>query len=169
MQVACAPVFREAVLPDLINHHNLAMSYTMKTLVFSTKVVLDGVPAGFSGRFKMLHLESGELYVYRVHITKQKYTGTQVPGMGSPEEDIAWWRRMFHALVSFIERYNREYGYLPSDKNIYQDSRYYTGESMFGKKISFVVEEAMQRDLNEREVILRDFADQAPAAEEVQD
>lgn len=139
---------------------------TMKTLVFSTKVVLDGVPAGFSGRFKMLHLESGRLYVYRVHITKQKYTGTHVPGMGSREEDIAWWQRMFHALVSFIEQYNREYGYLPSDQNIYQDSRFYTGEKMFGKKISFVVDEAMQRDLDDREVVLSDFADHLPAVEQ---
>lgn len=142
---------------------------TMKTLVFSTKVVLDGIPAGFSGCFKMLHLETGQLYVYRVHITKQKYTGTHVPGMGSPEEDLAWWQRMFHALVSFIERYNREYGYLPSDANIYQDSRSYTGETMFGKKINFMVDEAMQRDLADREVVLRDFADQAPAAEEIQE
>ncbi|SDE45012.1 hypothetical protein SAMN04487996_10579 [Dyadobacter soli] len=144
------------------------MTDTMKTLVFSTKVVLDGVPAGFSGRFKMLHLESGQLYVYRVHITKQKYTGTHVPGMGSAEEDHAWWQRMFHALVSFVERYNREYGYLPSDKNIYQDSRFYTGERMFGNKISFTVDEAKQRDLADREVILRDFADQASAAEGVE-
>jgi len=114
----------------------------------------------------MLHLESGQLYVYRVHITKQKYTGTHVPGMGTPDEDVAWWQRMFHALVTFIDRYNREYGYLPSDKNIYQDSRFYTGETMFGKKISFVVEETM-RDLNDREVILPDFADQPPATEEL--
>lgn len=141
----------------------------MKTLVFSPKVALDGVPAGFSGRFKMLHLESGQLYVYRVHITKQRYTGTHVPGMGSPEEDIAWWQRMYHALISFIERYNREYGYLPSDQNIYQDSRFYTGESLFGKKIGFVVEEGMQRDLADREVVLQDFADQTSAAEGVGD
>ena len=145
------------------------MLYDMKTLVFSTKVVLDGVPAGFSGRFKMLHLESGQLFVYRVHITKQKYAGTHVPGMGSPEEDIAWWQRMFHALVSFIERYNREYGYLPSDKNIYQDSRFYTGEGLFGNKIGFAVDEAMQRDLADREVVLPDFADQAPAIEGMQE
>lgn len=132
----------------------------MKTLVFSTKVVLDGVPAGFSGRFKALHLESGQLYVYRVHITKQKYIGTHVPGMGSPSEDIAWWQRMFHALVSFIERYNREYGYLPSDKNIYQDSRFYTGEGLFGNKVGFLVDVAMQRKLTDREVVLQDFAGQ---------
>lgn len=162
--------FREPALHRApFNHHNDAMSYTMKTLVFSTKVVLDGVPAGFSGRFKMLHLESGQLYEYRVHITKQKYTGTHVPGMGSAEDDNAWWQRMFHALVSFIERYNREYGYLPSDKNIYQDSRSYTGERMFGTKIGFIVDETMQRDLADREVILHDFADQAPAAEGVDD
>lgn len=141
------------------------MLYTMKTLVFSAKVVLDGVPAGFSGRFKMLHLETGELYMYRVHITKQKYTGTHVPGMGSPDEDIAWWQRMFHALVTFIEQYNLEYGYLPSDRNIYQDSRFYTGEKMFGKKIPFLVEEGKQRNLADKEVILQDFAGQAPAIE----
>lgn len=113
----------------------------------------------------MLHLESGQLYVYRVHITKQKYTGTQVPGMGSHQEDVAWWQRMFYALVSFIERYNREYGYLPSDKNIYQDSRFYTGERLFGNKISFIVEEAKQRDLTEKEVVLQDSEDQAPVVE----
>lgn len=141
------------------------MLYTMKTLVFSAKVVLDGVPAGFSGRFKMLHLETGELYMYPVHITKQKYTGTHVPGMGSPEEDIAWWQRMFHALVTFIEQYNLEYGYLPSDRNIYQDSRFYTGEKMFGKKIPFLVEEGKQRNLADKEVILQDFAGQTPAIE----
>ena len=115
----------------------------------------------------MLHLESGQLYVYRVHITKQKYTGTHVPGMGSPEEDIAWWQRLFYALVSFTERYNKEYGYLPTDKNIYQDSRFYTGEGLFGNKINFIVDEAMQRDLADREVILADFADQTPAVEGV--
>lgn len=149
------------------NHHSYAMMCKMKTLVFSTKVVLDGVPAGFSGRFKMLHLESGRLYVYRVHITKQRYTGTQVPGMGSTEEDITWQQRMFHALVSFIERYNYEYGQLPSDENIYQDSRSYTGERMFGKKVGFMVDETLQRDLADREVVLRDFVDQAPAGEKV--
>lgn len=145
------------------------MLYMMKTLVFSPKVALDGVPAGFSGRFKMLHLESGQLYVYRVHITKQKYTGTHVPGMGSPEEDLAWRQRMYHALVSFIELYNREYGYLPSDQNMYQDGRFYTGESLFGKKIGFVVEEAMQRDLAERQVVLRDLAGQTPSQEGVEE
>lgn len=141
----------------------------MKTLVFSPKVALDGVPAGFSGRFKMLHLESGQLYVYRVHITKQKYTGTHVPGMGSPEEDLAWRQRMYYALISFIELYNREYGYLPSDQNMYQDGRFYTGESLFGKRIGFVVEEAMQRDLAERQVVLRDLAGQTPSQEGVEE
>lgn len=145
------------------------MSETIKTLVFSTKVALDGVPAGFSGRFKMLHIESGRLYMYRVHITKQKYTGTHVPGMGSPQEDIAWWERMFHALVSFIERYNLAYGYLPSDQNVYQDSRFYTGERLFGSKISFVVDETMRRDLADREVVLQDFADRAPAGEGIEE
>ncbi|GGH35067.1 hypothetical protein GCM10007423_26440 [Dyadobacter endophyticus] len=154
---------------NLTNYHNNAMSETIKTLVFSTKVALDGVPAGFSGRFKMLHIESGRLYVYRVHITKQKYTGTHVPGMGSPQEDIAWWERMFHALVSFIERYNLAYGYLPSDQNVYQDSRFYTGERLFGSKISFVVDETMRRDLADREVVLQDFADRAPAGEGIEE
>lgn len=133
----------------------------MKTLIFSSKVELDGVPAGFSGRFKVLHMETGQLYVYRVHITKQKYTGSHVPGMGSPAEDMAWWQRLFHALVSFIEKYNREYGYLPSDTNIYQDSRFYTGEQMFGIKIPFIVDEGKQRDLAEREVVLADQTDEA--------
>lgn len=133
----------------------------MKTLIFSSKVELDGVPAGFSGRFKVLHMETGQLYVYRVHITKQKYTGSHVPGMGSPAEDMAWWQRLFHALVSFLERYNREYGYLPTDTNIYQDSRFYTGEQMFGTKIPFIVDEGKQRDLAEREVVLADQTDEA--------
>ncbi|MCF0071054.1 hypothetical protein LZD49_11270 [Dyadobacter sp. CY261] len=133
----------------------------MKTLVFATKIVLDGVPAGFSGRFKMLHLETGELYVYRVHITKQKYTGSHVPGMGSTAEDNLWWQRMFYALVSFIEKYNGEYGCLPSDQNIYQDSRSYSGEKMFGNKIHFIVEERKYRDFSEREVVLTDYAGQA--------
>jgi hypothetical protein len=128
----------------------------MKTLVFSSKVTLDGVPAGFSGQFKMLHTESGRLYVYRVHISKQSYSGSHLPGGGTKEQDVDWWKSMFYALTTFIEMYNSKHGDLPSDKNTYHDGRYYTpDDDMFGEKIRFRVEYRKQRDLNQKELLLQ--------------
>lgn len=132
----------------------------MKTLVFSTKVTLDGLPSGFSGSFKMLHMETGQLYTYRVHIAKHIYVGTQVPGMGSREEDEKWWQCMFQGLTAFIAAYNDVYGCLPTDRNIYQDRRPYTSEEQpFGQKVYFLVEEGKRRSLEQRELILQDFSD----------
>lgn len=129
----------------------------MKTLVFSSKVTLDGKPAGFSGQFKMLHTETGSMYVYKVHVSRQSYSGSHLPGPGTTEQDQAWWRSMFHALVSFLENYNRVHGELPSDQNVYHDGRYYTpDDNMFGEKIRFRVEYRKQRDLSERELVLED-------------
>jgi hypothetical protein len=132
----------------------------MKTLVFSTKVVLDGLPAGFSGMFKMLHLETGELYIYRVHLAKHIYVGSHITGMGSHEENVKWWECMFHGLANFLEEYNITYGYLPTDKNIYQDRRPYTSEKQpFGKKVYFIVEEGKQRPLSEKQLVIHDTTD----------
>lgn len=129
----------------------------MKTLVFSSKVLLDGKPAGFSGQFKMLHTESGNMYVYKVHVSRQSYSGSHLPGTGSAEQDQAWWRSMFYALVAFLENYNRIHGELPSDKNTFHDGRFYTPDhDMFGEKVRFRVEYRKQRDLNEKELILQD-------------
>lgn len=129
----------------------------MKTLVFSSKVTLDGKPAGFSGQFKMLHTETGSMYVYKVHVSRQSYSGSHLPGPGTTEQDQAWWRSMFHALVTFLENYNRVHGGLPSDLNVYHDGRYYTpDDNMFGEKIRFRVEYRKQRDLSERELVLED-------------
>jgi len=132
----------------------------MKTLVFSTRVALDGLPAGFSGTFKMLHLETGELYLYRVHLPKHIYVGSHVAGMGSAADDLNWWQSMFHALTVFLEEYNTTYGYLPTDKNIYQDRRPYTAEhEPFGKKVYFMVEKSKRRSLEEKELILHEASD----------
>ncbi|SKB86126.1 hypothetical protein [Dyadobacter psychrophilus] len=132
----------------------------MKNLVFSTKVVLDGMPDGFSGRFKMLHLETGQLYNYRVHIPKHIYVGTQIPGMGSREEDLKWWQCMFYSLTRFIEAFNSEYGHLPTDINKYQDRRSYTSDcEPFGKKIIFVVDPRRLRSLEDSQLVIIDHAD----------
>jgi hypothetical protein len=135
----------------------------MKTLVFSSRVVLDGFPAGFSGSFKMLHLETGQLYNYRVHIPRHVYVGTQVKGIGSQAEDLKWWEYMFYALTVFIDEYNAEYGCLPADTNKYQDRRPYTSErETFGKKIYFLVERSKRRSLEEKQLILIDNSDVVP-------
>ncbi|MCE7042856.1 hypothetical protein [Dyadobacter sp. CY312] len=135
----------------------------MKTLTFSSRVVLDGLPVGFSGIFKMLHLETGQLYNYRVHIPKHVYIGTQVKGMGSRAEDVKWWECMYYALTVFIREFNAEYGYLPSDANKYQDRRPYTSDlEAFGKKIYFMVEGSKRRSLEEKQLVLIDSSDAVP-------
>ncbi|MCF0054526.1 hypothetical protein [Dyadobacter sp. CY356] len=127
----------------------------IKTLVFSPKVVLDGMPAGFSGSFKMLHMETGQLYQYRVHVPKHVYVGTQMSGCGSREEDLKWWQCMFYGLTKFIADYNNSYGHLPSDQNTYNDRRGYTSDRQpFGEKIQFVVEEKKRRFLEDKQVVL---------------
>jgi hypothetical protein len=129
----------------------------MKTLIFSSKVALDGLPSGFSGVFKMLHMETGQLYVYRVHIAKHIYVGSHIQGMGSSAEDEKWRQCMFYALIAFIKKYNAVYGHLPSDRNIYQDRRPYTSdEQPIGEKVYFLVEESKCRSLHERELTLED-------------
>jgi hypothetical protein len=128
----------------------------MKTLVFSTKVTLDGLPAGFSGTFKMLDMETGELYVYRVHIPKHIYVGSHVAGRGTKEDDWKWWESMFYALTVFLEAYYVAYGCLPSDNNIYQDRRSYTSEQQpLGIKIVFMVERCKRRSMEDRELVLQ--------------
>lgn len=129
----------------------------MKTLIFSSNVTLDGKPAGFSGQFKMLHTETGRMYIYKVHVSKHSYSGSHLPGGGSTKEDQAWWKSMYYALTVFIEKYNQVHGELPSDKNTFYDGRYYTpDDNMFGEKIRFRVEGRKQRDLNNRELVLED-------------
>ena len=135
----------------------------MKTLIFSSQVVLDGVPAGFSGAFKMLHLETGQLYNYRVHIPRHIYVGTQIRGMGSVAEDLKWRECMFYALTTFIDAYNAEHGCLPSDKNKYQDRRPYTSDlDPFGKKIYFLVESNKRRLLEDNQLVIVDSSNEVP-------
>ncbi|MCF2446670.1 hypothetical protein L0657_22120 [Dyadobacter sp. CY345] len=132
----------------------------MKTLVFSSKVVPNSVPTGFLGIFKMLHLETGELYVYRVLIPKHIYAGSQVAGKGSVQEDSNWCQSMFYALAEFLSVYNTTYGHLPSDKNIYQDRRSYTSDQQpFGTKVYYLVEKSKRRSLDDKELILEDAMD----------
>ena len=132
----------------------------MKTLVFSSKVVRDSFPTGFSAVFKMLHLETGMLYLYRVQVPKHIYGGSQVAGMGSPEDDLKWCQSMFHALTAFLSAYNTAYGHLPSDQNIYQDRRPYTSDQQsFGAKVYFLVEKGKRRSLDQKELILQDTMD----------
>lgn len=136
----------------------------MKTLVFSPRVVLDGMPAGFSGVFKMLHIETGQLYLYKVHIPGHIYVGTQIPGSGSAQEDLQWWQSMFYALTEFITTYNTVHGCLPTDQNVYQDRRPYTSErNPLGEKIHFMVERNKVRSLDDKKIIIFDITEIPPA------
>lgn len=132
----------------------------MKTLVFSPRVVLDGMPAGFSGTFKTLHIETGQLYLYKVHVPRHVYIGTQIPGNGSITEDIEWWQSMFYALTEFITTYNAVHGCLPPDQNVYQDRRPYTSEQKpLGEKIHFMVEKKKVRSLDDTKLIIFDITE----------
>jgi hypothetical protein len=107
------------------------------------------------GHFKMLCLETGQLYSYRVHVTNRQpgpYPGEE----RKRERDLLCQQKMFFALAVFLNEYHAEYGRLPSDRNVYHDGRRYTdSENFFGKKIWFKITDSSLRPLSENQLILK--------------
>jgi hypothetical protein len=125
-----------------------------KTLVFSVKPGLEATPAGYMGCFKMLCLETGQLYNYRVHVSNRP-SGPCSAQERSRENDIRCQQKMFFALTVFLKEYHAAYGSLPVDSNVYHDGRRYTDSGdFFGKKIWFKVTENDLRDLTDKQLAL---------------
>lgn len=125
-----------------------------KTLIFSIKPGLSTTFAGFMGQFKMLCLETGQLYCYRVHLSNRRY-GAGPNSERSHSGDLHCQQRMFSGLAAFIREYHKEYGSLPSDLNIYHDGRSYTDSgNFFGKKICMKITENDIRLLTDTQLIL---------------
>lgn len=105
------------------------------------------------GHFKMLCLETGQLYSYRVHVATRRY-GAFPNTERSRAGDLLCQQRMFCGLAAFIREYYQEYGSLPSDLNIYHDGRSYTDSgNFFGKKICLKISEGT-RPLTDTQLLL---------------
>jgi hypothetical protein len=125
-----------------------------KTLIFSIKPGLSATSAGFMGQFKMLCLETGQLYCYRVHLSARRY-GPRPDTERSRQGDLHCQQRMFAGLAAFVTEYHKEYGSLPSDLNIYHDGRSYTDSgNFFGKKICLKITENDIRPLTDTQLVL---------------
>ena len=125
-----------------------------ETLVFSTCERLKDTPAGYAAEFKMLHMQTGQLYIYRLCVTKIRYEG-RILSQDKRENDKRWQQRMFFGLTEFIDTYYREYGCFPSPSNIYHDGRCYSDSgNFFGKRICFKVPDKQSRSMEDNQFII---------------
>ena len=114
------------------------------TLVFSGGHKLNEVPAGYAAEFKMLHIQTGQLYHYHLCISKHRYQQK----IGNKDNEKSWRERIFFALTVFVKDFYREYGCFPSASNIYHEGRSYSDSgNFFGKKICFKVSDHQTRQL----------------------